>query len=51
MASKRPNPDRFLEFEEFRDQTGFTIYEDGHHIDFYYDNFGGWFDEYGNYYN
>ena len=51
MAHRKPNPNRFLEYEEFKNGKGFTIQEKGRYIDFYFDDEGGWFDEFGNYYN
>ena len=38
-------------FQEFCDKTGFSIKENNRTIDFFYDPFHGWFDEYSNYYN
>ena len=46
-----PHTNRFNEFEEFYDKTGFLIREKQRTIDFFYDHEHGWFDEYGNYYN
>lgn len=31
------NPSRFLEFEEFRDRSGFLIHENGRDIEFFFD--------------
>ncbi len=42
-----PNPDRFLNYEEFEDKKGFKVEGKS----FFYDDFGGWFDEFKNYYN
>jgi hypothetical protein len=42
-------PSRFEVFTESKDGKTFTI-KDTDHI-FKFDRFGGWFDEYGNYYN
>ena len=49
--SKRRDSSRFDEFEEFKDGSGFTIYENDRYIEFYFDKFRGWFDEDGNYFN
>ncbi len=46
-----PNPDRFYQFSENIDGSGFVISEYGKEIEFFYDKYKGWFDEYGNYYN
>ncbi len=46
-----PHSHRFDEFQEFCDKTGFSIKENNRTIDFFYDPFHGWFDEYSNYYN
>ena len=48
---RRVDSQRFDEFEEFKDGTGFTVYENDRYIDFYFDKFRGWFDEDGNYFN
>ncbi len=45
------NPERFADFEEYKDGKGFSIRERGRVIDFNYDSEKGWFDEFGNYYN
>jgi hypothetical protein len=42
-------PERFEVFELLPDQRSFTI-KDTNYI-FHLDKYGGWFDEYGNYYN
>ena len=42
---------RFEEFELHSDNGGFTIYENGQVIDFFFDPEGGWFDEHNNYFN
>lgn len=44
-------PERFEEFEEFNDHSGFLIREYGQELEFYFDRERGWFDEFGNYYN
>ena len=53
--SKPENPghqiDRFLEYTLYQDEKGFFINENGQKITFDFDKDGGWFDEYGNYYN
>jgi hypothetical protein len=48
-SKQPPQPDRFVEFKLLKDETGFTI-PGSNHI-FYFDVYGGWFDEYKNYYN
>ncbi len=45
---KPPQPDRFKEYDEAEDGSGFFL-PDGTFFEF--DKFGGWFDEFGNYYN
>lgn len=42
-------PKRFEEYIELEDGTGFTL-KGSEHV-FLYDQYGGWKDEYGNYYN
>jgi hypothetical protein len=42
---------RFNEFEEFVDETGFLIREGRRTTYFFYDEVRGWFDEYGSYFN
>ena len=44
----RPDPTRFEYFTELSNGDGFRI-DDG--SVFYYDRFGGWYDEFSNYYN
>ncbi len=42
-------PKRFEEYVELEDGSGFTL-KGSEHV-FLYDKYGGWKDEYGNYYN
>lgn len=47
----RSNPDRFFEFQENIDGSGFVVEENGREVEFFYDGQKGWFDEIGNYFN
>jgi len=49
IASKKPDPARFEKFELTKDESGFTL-PGSNHI-FYFDIYGGWFDEFDNYYD
>lgn len=51
MSHHQKNSRRFDEFEEFKNRKGFFINERGRDIPFYYDHLGGWFDEFGNYFD
>lgn len=44
-----PDPSRFETYKELKDGSGFTI--KGSDFVFKYDRYGGWHDEFGNYYN
>lgn len=44
-----PQPERFQKYYEVKDGSGFMI-DDCDHF-FKFDKYGGWFDEYKNYYN
>lgn len=47
--SQGPEPDRFLTYTQLPNRRGFTL--KGCDFVFKYDQYGGWKDEYGNYYN
>ena len=49
MENREPQQDRFKEYTEAEDGSGFYL-DDNPHF-FAFDEFGGWFEEYGNYYN
>ena len=49
MDKQAPNPDRFKEYDEAADGSGFFL-DDGK-IFFPFDEYGGWYDEFDNYYN
>lgn len=44
-----PNPKRFETYENLKDGSGFTI--KGCDFIFKYDRYGGWYDEFANYYD
>lgn len=48
METKQPTPERFKEYEEAEDGSGFFS-DDG--AFFRFDRYGGWFDENGFYYD
>jgi hypothetical protein len=49
MSRRGPQPERFNRFVKLRDGSGFTIPGSSHVFKF--DRYGGWFDEYANYYD
>jgi hypothetical protein len=49
QEDRTPRPERFETYVELPSKLGFRI-KDSDHV-FYYDKYGGWKDEYGNYYN
>ena len=51
--SRGHNPRRFIEadFSEFDNGKGFTLEEEYSSTEFFYDQYKGWFDEQGNYYD
>lgn len=44
----KPNPDRFKDYKLNEDKSGFSL--PGCDYEFYFDEFGGWYDEFDNYY-
>ena len=48
-SSHNPQPQRFEAYIPTKDGSGFTL-RDGHFL-YKFDSYGGWKDEYGNYYN
>lgn len=45
-----PDPSRFVTFDEAEDGSGFYLPDGNEHF-FAFDRYGGWFDEYDNYYD